>query len=129
MAGKKRSKLAKLGITLLMILPTVARLICRMTDLVEHESHQALRYFVFVIVLCILLGSLLASLLISILIMLFYTLLLYQMTWVFAAMMTLMLNIIFLLIVCLLLVKFKNRLLFPETCRMLRAFMNLKNGS
>lgn len=104
----------------LMIVPVIYSLISHLFSLISSEAHLAKRSLTTIFILSFLVGSIITSTWLCLLAILFLYLISLPLSWIFALFLILILNIVIIMIIGLILLKAKENLFFPETCRLLR---------
>lgn len=119
MAGKKKPILSKAILSLLIGVPTLFSLVGKIVTLIGLEARLAGRSLISIIILSVMFAILLTSTWLCVLAMLFFYLTSLQWTAQLSLLILVLLNIILLIIITLVISKFKRKLLFPHTRRRL----------
>jgi len=115
MAEKKKNSSRRHSLwNLLSIIPNLYSLVCGMLHKMKVEAYFTIKHIVILCLLAMMLACALTATWISLLGILFFALLKWQWAWYNAALVVMVLNSIFLIILFILIQRTKDKLAFPE---------------
>ncbi|TAK75441.1 MAG: hypothetical protein EPO11_05485 [Gammaproteobacteria bacterium] len=126
MTDEKKSALGKTIIKIAMAVPAICRIANRFCTLVEWEARLSRRSITAIIFLTFMAASLLTATWLCVLTILFVYFISLQMSLYVSLFLILLFNSLLLVIILLLIEKFKADLLFPETLRLFRCLTHKK---